>query len=379
VAGLLTTPGVRRSELGAAPVAPLATGVPVLLGYCREGPLETPAALLRAADFAATFGAPGDGYLGAAVAAFFRNGGERCAVVRLADEPPPCVALAAGLDAARAIDDADLVCAPDAVRPRPDPAGALPPDPAEVAALQRLVLEHCTALQTRVAILDALPAATPAAVAAQAAGLNGDHAALYYPWVVGDDGLVPPCGHVAGAISSSDRLRGVHWAPANVALDGVSDLELALDDAAQGPLHAAGVNCLRAFPGRGVRVWGARTLSRDPAWQQLNVRRLVCSLARWIARSTRGFAFEPGNPETWARVQRTLAAHLGELFRAGATPAEAFAVHCDARTNPPEVRAAGQLVVEVMLAPAAPIEVIAIRIVRLAAGVSVEAVAGLSQ
>jgi phage tail sheath protein FI len=202
--------------------------------------------------------------------------------------------------------------------------------------------------------------------------------ALYYPWPAEDSGWVPPCGHVAGIVSRVDRTRGVHHAPANVVLEGVRDVERAIDDVTQATLRAGRVNCLRAFPARGVRVWDAVTLSRETEWEHLNVRRLVTTLARWIAQTTRDVAFEPNTPETWERVRRAVTAHLDELYRlgalAGASPDEAYAVDCDERTNPPQARAAGRLAVDVRVAPAAPIEVIAVRIVRHVAGVTVEPV-----
>jgi phage tail sheath protein FI len=379
VSGLQTVPGVFREERTDLPRRALATGVPVILGYASGGAVGAPAPLRRLADLAAAFGPPARGYLAGAVAAFFRNGGERCYVVRLDDGAPAVTALAQGLAAALDVDEADLICAPDAVRPRRAPGQPdLPPDPGELAAMQRAILEHCDAVGTRIALLDALPRATTAVVLDQAAGLRHTNGALYYPWPAEDGGWVPPCGHVAGVVSRVDRTRGVHHAPANIALEGVRDVEVAIDDATQATLRAGGVNCLRAFPARGVRVWDALTLSRDAEWAELNVRRLVTTLARWIAQTTRDVAFEPNTPETWARVRRAVTAHLDELFRqgalAGASPDEAYAVDCDGRNNPPELRAAGRLAVDVRLAPAAPIEVVAVRIVRHATGVTVEPV-----
>ena len=380
MSGLLIVPGLRREDVAPPPPRTLPTGVPVMLGYATNGPVEAAVAVRRREDLARIFGEPARGYLTAAVGAFFANGGERCHVIRLQDAAAAPAALARGLAVARDVDDADLVCAPDVVRPRYAPGQpALEPDPVEVAVMQHALLEHCETLGTRVAVLDALPNASPVEVRDQAAALRSTHGALYYPWPAGDGGAwMPPSGHVAGAISHVDRTLGVHRAPANVALEGVRDLERGIDDATQALLRESGVNCLRAFPGRGIRIWDARTLAREPEWSQLNVRRIVSTLARWIAMSTRDLAFEPNVPETWERLRRALIAHLDDLFRqgalAGASADEAYAVHCDERTNPPELRAAGRMAVEVLLAPAAPIEVVAVRIVRHAAGVTVEPV-----
>lgn len=366
-------PGVRREDF-AAPAPPgLRTGVPAFLGHALGGPLGEPVELARAADFPVAFaGAPGDGFLAAAVGAFFRNGGERCVVVRLDDGPSPADALSRGLRALRSLETIDLVCAPDLMRAvvAAAPAGrAAALDDALV--LQLGLLRHCRLAGDRMAILDAAPGATPdqarqQADALRAAGDGADHGALYYPWPRADEGgLVPPCGHVAGVYARGDARVGVHQAPANERLEGVLDLETAVDDAAQAALNPAGVNCIRAFPGRGVRVWGARTLSADPAWRYVGVRRVFLTLARWIALNLASVAFEPGTPALWARVGREVGAYLAGLHRQGAlrgrSAAEAFYVRCDASTNPPEARAAGLVVTEIGLAPAVPGEFVVVR------------------
>jgi phage tail sheath protein FI len=228
-------------------------------------------------------------------------------------------------------------------------------------ALQQQLLEHCDRIGGRFALLDALPGADPLTTSVRLRGTNG---AVYYPWVSVAQGLVPPCGHVAGVYSR----RGVYRAPANESLEEVLDLEVRLNAAQQGPLNEAGINCLRAFPGRGVVVWGARTLSRDPAWKYVNVRRLFLAMQRWAERALAPATFEPNDPQLWARLDRELTGYLTGLFRdgalAGRTPQEAFFVKCNADTNPPEVRDAGQVVAEVGLATAAPCEFIVVRVVQ---------------
>jgi phage tail sheath protein FI len=132
-------------------------------------------------------------------------------------------------------------------------------------------------------------------------------------------------------------------------------------DAEQGALNLNGVNCIRAFPGRGVRVWGARTLSGEP----VSVRRVVLTLGRWIALNLAAVAFEPSTPLLWARIGREVGAYLEEQLRRGAlrgrTPAEAFYVRCNASNNPPEVRDAGMVVTEVGLAAVVPSEYVVVR------------------
>jgi hypothetical protein len=218
--------------------------------------------------------------------------------------------------------------------------------------------------------------------------LSGTDGALYYPWVHVLDGpresggLVPACGHVAGVYARSDRRVGVHKAPANEVLEGVLDLEVVLTDSEQGQLNPVGINCLRAFPARGIRVWGARTLA-DPArpeespWIYVNVRRLFLTLGRWIERHLAGLQFETNEPALWARIRRELTAYLTELLRRGALRGaraeEAFYVKCDADLNPPEVRDAGMVITEIGLAAAVPGELIVVRIVHGASGVTLSA------
>jgi len=178
---------------------------------------------------------------------------------------------------------------------------------------------------------------------------------------------VPPCGHVAGIFARSDTRVGVFKAPANEGLIGVLDLEFLIDASVQENLNPEGINCLRAFPGRGLRVWGARTLSADANWRYINVRRLFLTLARWIDRNMGWAAFEANTPRLWIRIQRELNVYLGQLWRAGAlkgaSAAEAFYVKCDSETNPAEERDLGRVTTEVGLAPASPAEFVVVRII----------------
>lgn len=372
-------PGIRREEL-APPTPPgLRTAVPAFVGHVVT-PSGQPVELVRWADFAPHFGAPVEGgTLAAAVNAFFRNGGERCVVMGMdpgAGAAEERAALRRALEALRAVETVDLVCAPDLMRGvarLADEARRRPVTEAERAeardaavGMQTEVLEHCDRAGDRMALLDALPGATAAEVLAQRGRLRGDNGALYYPWLVAEgEGRVPPCGHVAGVYARGDARVGVHKAPANERLEGVLDVETGVDDARQAELNPAGVNCIRAFPGRGVRVWGARTLSPEPAWAYVNVRRVFLTLRRWIALNLPAVAFEPSGPLLWARIGREAGAYLEELFRSGAlqgrSAEEAFYVRCDASTNPPEVRQAGMVVTEIGLAPVAPNEFVVVR------------------
>jgi phage tail sheath protein FI len=140
-------------------------------------------------------------------------------------------------------------------------------------------------------------------------------------------------------------------------------------------LNEVGINCLRAFPRRGIRVWGARTLRRGSTWRYINVRRVMMTAARWINRNMADVACEPHTPRLWDSITRDLTAYFGDLARRGALVgppnAEAFYVKCDAETNPPEEREVGRVVTEIGLRPAAPSEFIIIRIIHGPAGVEI--------
>jgi phage tail sheath protein FI len=217
----------------------------------------------------------------------------------------------------------------------------------------------------------------------QALGLNSASGALYFPWL--DIGFrttalreqpiyVPPCGHIAGIYARSDAQVGVHKAPANLVVEGALDLQINLTDSQQAQLNDRQVNCLRSFSGRGIRVWGARTLSQEPTWTYVNVRRLFLAAARWIHRSLADVAFEPNDPLLWARIERELNGYFNTLFQRGAlrgaTPEEAFYARCDATTNPLDARDQGQVVTEIGLAPSLPNEFVVVQIIHGASGVT---------
>jgi Bacteriophage tail sheath protein len=371
-----TTPGVYREDVFLPRPTELPTGMPVFLGLAERGERNRPERLTARRHFADVFGNAA-GWLAEAVDGFFANEGEECFVVRLEETDGPRTDLERGLAAAASLADVDLVCAPDLFL-RYAAKGAQDEDlRREALGLQNLVLADCDARGDRLAILDAPPRALLDLVLKHRQGLEGTNGALYYPRVqpVGRPDFAPPCGHVAGVIARTDRRRGVHKAPANEVLQGVTDLESILTEADQAELNPAGINALRAFPGRGLRVWGARTISTEAAWVYVNVRRLFLTTARWIERNLAAVSFEPSELRLWNRITRELTTYLESLFAAGAlkgrTPAEAFYVKCDAATNPPEVREAGLVVTEIGLAPARANEFVVVRILHGPGGVEI--------
>jgi phage tail sheath protein FI len=372
-------PGVYPQDVFPPPAPSLLTGVSAFLGYADDGKPGGPYPLTLWPQFETKFGAPrDDGFLGYAVRGFFENGGLLCYVVPLDKEATPLTALRGGLAALQDADPVDLVCAPDIMA-----SASLtgPPDVEAVTALQVEVLVDCQRTGGRFAILDAVLTPDTATVEVQRANLNSQDGALYHPWLwaPGQDGsplYLPPCGHVAGIYARSDQQVGVHKAPANEAVDGVLDLRANLADDVIGRLYAEGVNCLRAVPGRGIRVWGARTLSGEPGWQSIGARRVFLTMGRWLERFLTELTYEPNDVRLWVRIMRELTAYLDGLFQRGAlkgrTPEEAFFVKCDSETNPPDVTEAGMVVTNVGVALAAPAEFIVVRIIHGTSGVSIQ-------
>jgi phage tail sheath protein FI len=203
---------------------------------------------------------------------------------------------------------------------------------------------------------------------------NSSYGALYYPWVIIKDPLtkqkrpIPPSGAAAGTYAYTDSTRGVHKAPAGIIdgyLDTILDIERIVTKGEQEELNPIGVNVIRSLPA-GMCIWGARTLSADPEWVYINLRRLFLFLEKSIDRGSQWVVFEPNTPSLWGSVKRNLTAFLTRVWRDGAlfgsTPDEAFFVKVDEENNPPEVRDVGQLIIEVGVAPVKPAEFVIIRI-----------------
>jgi len=372
-------PGVYLQDVFPPPAPSLLTGVPAFLGYAGQGPVDEPVPLTLWPQFEAQFGSPAvAGFLPYAVRGFFENGGLLCYVVRLDGTATPLTALRDGLTALHGETAIDLLCAPD-IMPVPSPSAQ--PDVAAVTALQSELLADCQRTGGRFAILDAVLTTDTTVVEAQRAALTGDDGALYHPWlrVSAPDGsglYVPPGGHMAGIYARSDQQTGVHKAPANEVVAGVLDLRASLPGDAIGRLYAEGVNCVRAQPGRGIRVWGARTLSTGTDWQFIGARRVFLTMGRWLEAFLAQLTYEPNDVRLWVRIMRELTAYLDGLFQRGAlkgrTAAEAFFVKCDSETNPPEVQDAGMVVTNVGVALAAPAEFVVVRVIHGASGVSIQ-------
>ena len=212
------------------------------------------------------------------------------------------------------------------------------------------------------------------------AGYDSKYAAMYWPWLrvfdpaSGTNIHVPPSGHMAGVWGRNDEERGVHKAPANEIVRGALALEIDITKSEQELLNPNGINCIRTFPGRGVRIWGARTLSSDPAWRYLNVRRYFNYLEESIMLGTQWCVFEPNDYALWGRIRRTIAAFLVMEWRKGAlfgrAPDESFFVKCDDENNIAESIDAGQVLCEIGVAPVKPAEFVIFRLAQFSGGAS---------
>ena len=282
----------------------------------------------------------------------------------------------AGINGLAIADEVTMVIVPDLVTAARREDGTVDLDLWK--AVQTSLISHCELQANRMAILDAPPGMTPQQIKewrSETAMYDSAFAALYYPWIkvenpIGVNGdrevLIPPSGHIAGVWARTDESRGVWKAPANDTIRGCLDVERPITQNEQGLLNPTGINCIRPFGSRGIRIWGARTLSSDTDWRYLNVRRLFNMVETTIMEGTQYAVFEPNDVTLWEGVTRTLTGFLRGLWSAGAlfgdSAEQAFYVKCDAETNPPESIDEGKLVVEVGIAPVKPAEFVIFRI-----------------
>ncbi|WP_149828889.1 phage tail sheath subtilisin-like domain-containing protein [Streptomyces tailanensis] len=282
-----------------------------------------------------------------------------------------------GFGGLEAVDEISMVAVPDLMAAYQ--RGAI--DLEAVKAVQVGLIAHCELMGDRVAVIDPPPGLNARQIRVwrqETAGYDSKYAALYYPWIkvfdpaAGQSRVIPPSGHVAGVWARNDFERGVHKAPANEVVRGAVDLELQITRGEQDLLNPIGVNCIRAFPGRGIRVWGARTMSSDPAWRYLNIRRYFNYLEESILIGTQWVVFEPNDHALWARIRRNVSAFLVNEWRSGALfgqrPEEAYYVKCDEETNPPESVDLGRVICEIGIAPVKPAEFVIFRLAQFSSG-----------
>ncbi len=235
------------------------------------------------------------------------------------------------------------------------------------------LIVHCETLADRFAVLDSPPGLDISGIQGFRSPIDTKFAALYYPWVTitdprpgGGDMPAPPSGFVAGIYARTDVSRGVHKAPANETIRSIKGFELAISKREQDLLNPQNINVLRAFPGRGNRVWGARVLTSDSAWRYVSVRRLFLMIEESIDEATQWVVFEPNDEPLWARIRQSVTGFLTSQWRIGAlqgvTAAQAFYVACDRSTMSQDDIDNGRLIVEIGIAPVKPAEFVIFRI-----------------
>jgi uncharacterized protein len=239
--------------------------------------------------------------------------------------------------------------------------------------IAKAVVMHCEKMRFRFAVIDSPNAQKdPGRLDPRSSITDSSYGAFYYPWLfisdprTGARTLVPPGGHVLGVYARFDTERGVFKAPANEIVRGAVGLEFAINDRVEHDLNPKGVNVIREFPDRGIRVWGARTMTSDGLWKYVSVRRLFIFLERSIYEGTQWVVFEPNDEKLWARVIDTIRLFLRGQWRLGAlfgsTEEEAFFIKCDRTTMTQDDILNGRLVCEVGVAPVRPAEFVIFRI-----------------
>ncbi len=239
--------------------------------------------------------------------------------------------------------------------------------------VQLTLVAHCENLASRFAVLDIPRDATKVQdIINHRSIFDSSYAALYHPWLQVFDPLdkkniaIPPSGSIMGIYARSDNSRGVQKAPANEVVRSCVGLDCQFNKGEQDILNPKGVNLIRVFPGQGIRVWGARTVSSDGSWKYINVRRLFIFIEETIKANTSWAVFEPNDEGLWVRVKRTISVFLNGLYRegalAGSSPDEAFYVEVGPTTMTRDDIDNGRLVCVIGVAPVKPAEFIIFRI-----------------
>ncbi len=348
-----------RITHGRRAITPAATSVAAFVGATVSGPSDTPVQVRSFADYRQQFGGLDPARpVGYAARLFFDNGGERAWIVRTDPAAlPGDAANQTGIYALDAADALNILCIPEVS------------DPTVLHAAE----QYCGRRRAFLLVDPPSSADTPAAVQAWLAGPTGPprtrNCAAYFPWLnVADGRGCGPSGAVAGVYARTDAARGVWKAPAGTEADlrGVASLSHALTATDTAALNPLGINALRELPGRGAVVWGARTLSSDPEWKYVPVRRLALMIEESIDEGAEWAVSEPNAEPTWSHVRAHVDAFMRDLWREGALrgskPADAYFVRCDATTTTSADVAAGRLNILVGFAPLKPAEFIVLSI-----------------
>ncbi len=369
-------PGVYVEEVSfrAKPISGVSTSTVGFIGETECGP-AVPTVVTSYKQFGEVFGNRSSrvgtrgakSYMPVAVHGFFLNGGARCVIMRVVGRNgrPPTgedyrgtvkgkTRTRLGLRALERIDEISLLCAPNEH---------------DVSGLTESLVAHCEKKKDRFAILSASEKASLGTVYPT---VTSSYAAMYFPWIqvldpqTGKKRRVPPCGHLAGVFARTDMSRGVHKAPANVVLRGALSLSSQVSRTELQRLTQLGVNAIRAIPGRGIRVWGARTTSTDPEWRYVPVRRFALFVQESLFKGIQWVVFEPNDEPLWAKVRKSIQNFLRTQWRKGALQGQkstdAFFVRCDRTTMTQSDIDNGRLICLVGIAPVKPAEFVIFRI-----------------
>ena len=281
-------------------------------------------------------------------------------------------------------DDISLVAVPDATWLLYSAGKSTEQKIQELFTVQNTLINQAERFPGRFAILDVPTGLKTLEACEWAKKIDTAHAAAYYPEIDIIDPLdssgaktvrVPPSGAVCGCIAATDGKKGVFYAPANMMINGAVGVAERINDGEYEFLYNQGINLLKYFPGRGIKVWGARTLSSNPDWKYINVRRTFSRIAESIKIGTRWAIFEPNDKNLRKRLVRQVSGFLLDLwmkgYLAGSTSEQAFFVRCDEELNPIENIDAGIVIFEVGIAIVKPVEFFTIKITAEKDGASV--------
>jgi Bacteriophage tail sheath protein len=284
--------------------------------------------------------------------------------------PDDATVKSTGLAALAEVDDIAIVALPD--------GGAYEDTTLALAAADRLIT-HATNCKYRIAVVDGQQGSSMSDIRHFRGQFDSKYAALYHPWIEILDPLerptqgapptrllLPPSGFVCGIYARSDVERGVFKAPANEEVLGLTKFEININKGRQDVLNPEGINALRFFEGRGNRVWGARTMSSDPEWIYVNVRRLFIYLEHSIDKSTQWAVFEPNNDRLWRNIRHSIEDFLYVMWKDGGLlgekPEQAFFVRCDRTTMSQNDLDNGRMICLIGVAPTKPAEFVIFRI-----------------
>lgn len=316
-----------------------------------------------------------------AVKAFFENGGEICHLFGLLIETeqdllvddPFATLFAAMIDRLRGEEDLGILCMPCLGYLPLTFEGNTPKVGGE--PIWAMLLTHCQEMNNRFLIIDPprelhdQPLVDWVDAFKKKNRPVASYGAVYYPWLMSGDDEFPPSGSIAGVyarVENEHNPFGVGWPPANEIVRGVTHPAVELRFREGGELTEHNINPVLTQPARGVVVWGARTLSTDPNWIHVNSRRIVSYICEQVRRDSEWAVFENQTPELWSIVSRIIRGRLDQMWTAGLLTGESsgqeYLVKCDAETNPPAMRDAGQVNVLIRLRPISTAEFILVEL-----------------